>query len=177
MGSSSSGRSTAPIPGQVISARLYWQSGYRASFCLTPNTSHPVPSLRSVRQKKTISNFQMSSGTGVYKNTNLATLHFESPLNCVFTPVIILGGSRPVPVGFVERWRWCARRRCLNTDRKRTLQWFICYARACSTSAVPLVFRQLCTCLVGPLAFIADCCCRASLMALTPIRDMSVMSQ
>lgn len=143
MGSSSSGQITATITGQVISARLYWQSGYRAS---PPTLS---PHYHQCDRRKLFRIFRCPVGRG-YKNTNLATLHFESPLNCVFTPVIILGGSRPVPVGFVERWRWCARRRRLNTDRKRTLQWCICYARACSTSAVPLVFRQLCTVLLAP---------------------------
>lgn len=113
----------------------------------TPPT--PSPHYHHCDRRKLFRIFRCPVGQG-YKNTNLATLHFESPLNCVFTPVIILGGSRPVPVGFVERWRWCARRRCLNTDRKRTLQWFICYARACSTSAVLLVFRQLCTVLLTP---------------------------
>lgn len=149
MDSSSSGQITAPIPGQVISAWLYWQSGYHASFCLTPNTSHPVPHYHQCDRRKLFRIFRCPVGQG-FKNTDLATLNFESPLNCVFTPVIILGGSRHEPVGFVEQWRWCARIRCLNTDRQRTLQRFICYARACSTSAVLLVFRQLCTVLLAP---------------------------
>lgn len=113
----------------------------------TPPT--PSPHYHQCNRRKLFWIFRCPVGQG-YKNTNLAILHFESPLNCVFTPVIILGGSQPVPVGFVEQWRWCARRRCLNTDRKRTLQWFICYARACGTSAVLLVFRQLCTVLLTP---------------------------
>lgn len=83
----------------------------------TPPT--PSPHYHQCDRRKLFWIFRCPVGQG-YKNTNLATLHFESPLNCVFTPVIILGGSRPVPVGFVEQWRWCARRRCLNTDRKRT---------------------------------------------------------
>lgn len=82
--------------------------------------------------------------------------------------------------GFGGQWWWCAHRCCflqvLNTDRNGPFkgshsEW------GCGTSTVQLAFRQLCSHSFLALSFYYRLPLLSSLIAFTPILDMSVMSQ
>lgn len=136
-------RSPHSSPGQTTLAALTRLSCL--SLWLTPNTSHSIPHNDQRHREKQCEILRCPVGTG-YNRTNLASLDFESPLNCVLTWVIILAGGRSLPVGFVAQLTLMC---CLNTDGSGNINGLFAVS---ALVAHQLVFSQHCTFLL-PLSF------------------------